>query len=468
MAEMGIGAKVGYGIGLLANKLSGHTFGFFLLFYLTSVAKVDPALAGIMLMTCKICSAIFDLGIGALSDKTQSSFGKRRIYFIASALPLGLSFAMLWHVPEMASAVRDVYYFAVLIFFSLASSAFFVTHAAILPDLSDDSHQRTSIVSIATACGLVGTLLGSGISPLVVRWLGGQDAPKGYMGLGILYGSILFLSALVAFYCTRGRDFRAASTTPFRLTAYFSAMRSRTFSVFLAMTFLSAMAVAGLSANYVYLIHDVLQLKGKMAQIPLGLMLLISIASIPIWVKLLKRHDKRYCLMSGLGLLGAISLVLSYTAQFSQGWFLGLICLAGFAVAPITLCHGAMLPDLVDHDEVENGIRREGIFYGAYSFGHKVAQAVALSLNGFLLKAAGYHAPDVPGAIVAQSDSVVSAIRFMGGPLPLAVFLISLFLTARYPITRSVSAEVRRTLDMRKIRTENVGAAVDDSVRRAV
>ena len=69
--------KLSYGIGELAVEIPGNILVFFLLFFLTSVAGLNPALAGSVLLIGKLFDAINDPIIGLLSDRTRSPLGKR-------------------------------------------------------------------------------------------------------------------------------------------------------------------------------------------------------------------------------------------------------------------------------------------------------------------------------------------------------------------------------------------------------
>ena len=59
----------------------------------------------------------------------------------------------------------------------------------------------------------------------------------------------------------------------------------------------------------------------------------------------------------------------------------------------------AIIPDTVELDYAEHGIRREGVFYGLWNFINQLGVAFALALNGWVLGWFGYVpnvAQDVP------------------------------------------------------------------------
>jgi GPH family glycoside/pentoside/hexuronide:cation symporter len=107
--KLPLGIKLSYGIGDIACNLFIVTTGMYLLFFLTNVVGVDPALAGTMLLFPKLLDVILDPIMGAISDVTRSRFGRRRVYLLYGAVPFGLSFLAIFIAPgfqtEFANAL---------------------------------------------------------------------------------------------------------------------------------------------------------------------------------------------------------------------------------------------------------------------------------------------------------------------------------------------------------------------------
>ena len=91
--------KIFYGIGDLGNAVVNAAIQFFLMKFYTDGALVSPALAGNALLVGKIWDAVNDPLFGWITDRTESRFGKRRLFMIFGAIPLAISIALLWYVP---------------------------------------------------------------------------------------------------------------------------------------------------------------------------------------------------------------------------------------------------------------------------------------------------------------------------------------------------------------------------------
>jgi glycoside/pentoside/hexuronide:cation symporter, GPH family len=94
-----------YGIGDIGNATVNSAIQFFLLKFYTDAALILPALAGSALLIGKIWDAINDPLMGWFSDRASSRLGKRRVFMIFGAIPLGMSIALLWFVPPGMSSL---------------------------------------------------------------------------------------------------------------------------------------------------------------------------------------------------------------------------------------------------------------------------------------------------------------------------------------------------------------------------
>ena len=50
----------------------------------------------------------------------------------------------------------------------------------------------------------------------------------------------------------------------------------------------------------------------------------------------------------------------------------------------------AMITDVIDDAEIQNGVREDGTIYSVYSFARKIGQALSSGLVGWLLSMIGY------------------------------------------------------------------------------
>ena len=114
---------------------------------------------------------------------------------------------------------------------------------------------------------------------------------------------------------------------------------------------------------------------------------------------------------------------------------------AGAGLAANYVMPWSIIPDVVDYDELANGERREGVFYGMWTFLQKLGLGLAAVVSGAVLQWTGY----VPE--VAQTPLALHGIRLLIGPIPALFFVAGILVLARYPIDRAAHAEIRAKLD---------------------
>ena len=93
--------KLAYGVGDLGPAIVTAINGFFLNAFLLDVAGLRPAAVGIIFLIVKIWDSVNDPLIGAISDRTNTRWGRRRPWLLFGAVPFGLAFFLHWLVPPV-------------------------------------------------------------------------------------------------------------------------------------------------------------------------------------------------------------------------------------------------------------------------------------------------------------------------------------------------------------------------------
>ena len=110
----------------------------------------------------------------------------------------------------------------------------------------------------------------------------------------------------------------------------------------------------------------------------------------------------------------------------------------------------AMMPDVIEFDELKTGQRREGIFYGFMVFLQKTGIAIGIFMVGRLLASTGYITPTDAVPVPTQPESALNAIRLFIGPIPAGILVMGIVVAYFYPITREKHQQVRAALALRK------------------
>jgi oligogalacturonide transporter len=113
----------GYGIGDLYGGGSFILIGSFYMFFLTQVIGLSPTVAGFIFAIGKVWDAI--------SDRTRSRYGRRRLFFLLAPLPIFVSFVMMWlPLKGNGSLLTVLYYIGTYLFFNTVFTMVMVPYTA--------------------------------------------------------------------------------------------------------------------------------------------------------------------------------------------------------------------------------------------------------------------------------------------------------------------------------------------------
>jgi Na+/melibiose symporter-like transporter len=87
-------------IGQASEGIKNAAFSFLLLFLYSQVLGLPAFLAGTALAIALVFDAVTDPVAGSLSDSLKHRWGRRHPFMYASAIPLALSFALVFHPPS--------------------------------------------------------------------------------------------------------------------------------------------------------------------------------------------------------------------------------------------------------------------------------------------------------------------------------------------------------------------------------
>ena len=199
--------KFAYGIGDFAINISYGAIGFYFVFFLTDVAGVPASWAGSIFLIARVWDAITDYAMGMISDKTKSRFGRRRPYILFGSIPFGLMFALLWIVPFESDLFLFIYYVSITILFNTAFTVVAIPYNSMLPELSQNYDERTSISGFKMGLSFVGTLLAAAGTMVIIDIIfpGNKTYQQSFPIMGLVFGIIISSSLLITFFGTKER-----------------------------------------------------------------------------------------------------------------------------------------------------------------------------------------------------------------------------------------------------------------------
>jgi GPH family glycoside/pentoside/hexuronide:cation symporter len=172
-----------------------------------------------------------------------------------------------------------------------------------------------------------------------------------------------------------------------------------------------------------------------------------TIAALPIISRMAKRWGKittMYCCLVAL-LLGSASKWFTFDPRGPYMVLITAALLGPGQTAFYTLIR-SMLADVCDHDELQTGLRREGMYGSMQAWLDKAVGSIATILSGVILVAIGFN--QASGG--AQSPDTVRWMRIGFTALPILGVLGSVIVLRAFPLTAERMAAIRRELEERR------------------
>ena len=463
VTSVGMGQKIAFGFGMLANQMFPAALGVFIIVLVQDLGFA-ALLWGIIQFAPRIFDAITDPLMGFISDNTRSKWGRRRQYVFIGGILMGIAYVAMWQLYEDDGIVYNfIYFFSWSLVFYLGLTIFSVPYVAMGYEISDDFHERTQIMAIAQFIGQWAWVIapwfwvilydpawfpdgaGQGVRDLSI-WVAipctifaiipaifikSKSTTERTDFVPITTSYILksikeiFISAFEAF---KIKQFKKIAFATFLIFNSFNVIAAFTFLIIVHYLFNSDPASAG---NWPALHGSVGALITSFLVIPL-----ITIISKKIGKK------KAFILSQLISIIGYVL----FWFLFIPGkpyMFLFALPFHSFGIGSLFTIMMSMTADICDLDELENGERREGLLGAVYWWMVKLGFGVAALLSGFILWLVGFDPEQV-------TESATTGMRLFYTFLPICGVVFAILIMKNYDITEERANEIKKELEIRK------------------
>jgi len=459
-----------YGFGSVSEGVKNAAFNTFLLFYYNAVLGLSGTLSGAAIFLALCVDAVTDPLVGSLSDNLHSRWGRRHPYMYVSAVPMGISFWLLFNPPAgLDETGLFVWFttFAVLVRTSM--TLYSIPSNSMVAELTPSYDLRTSLVSWRFFFGWVGAI---GISQIGYRLFfearpgledGRLDAAA-YGGFALVC-AIAIVVAILA--CSLGthhlipRLKPPPQSTPFTIGRMLREMRdvfgNRSYLMLVIGTLFASVAggfndVVGLYMNTYFWGLDSEQIA------LMGLFLLIAlVGGVGLARPVSQRFEKR---RTAIGLAafaicwGPLPIFLRLLGVFPpNGHGLLLPLLIAHTIVTVTsvivigIVLSSMVADVIDEGELETGRRQEGMFSSAIAFSAKATSGIGGFVAGIALDVIAFPKQAAPGTV---PEDKLFMLGLAVGPCMFLLYLLTLVFLRQYRITRARHEEIIAELDRRR------------------
>jgi sugar (glycoside-pentoside-hexuronide) transporter len=425
---------LGYSAGSLVETSIYGFCGLYLLNFYTDVVHLDSRLIGYAFAIRFFVDAASDPAIGYLSDKTRTRLGRRRPYFLLGAIPGAVAFYLLLTPPPGAQSATFVYLTLASTGMLFALTVFGIPYHALAWELTSNYDERTRIATWRRVAEVGAELLATLTIPLLLVWAASRnpevppDEAQFYPSAALLIGGTAVVAAIITFFGTSEiRRTDARDQYGFR-ESLATAYRNKPFMILLATGTLVAVADQVAMSLLFYLMEHQHGVPKQNANLLFLAFFAGSLVSPPGWLFLGKRFGKkRAYLLAILFWMGAFtSLVVN---AWSETTLYLVAALMGVASSGVFLLPDAILPDVIEWDQLRTGERHEGMYAGVTKFSWKVGTGACFFVVGHFLHIIGYDGKSEP------TTEVLNGLRLFYAAFPGLLLTLAMIVFSFFPIT---------------------------------
>ncbi len=450
--KFGMLDKIGYMFGDFGNDFTFILSSMFLLKFYTDVMGVSAGLVGTMMMIARFVDAFTDVAMGQIVDRgKQTKHGKFIVWLRRMCGPVAIA-SFLMYANWFAGAPMGFKIFWMFFTYILWGSVFYtsinIPYGSMASAISGDPKERAQLSNWRTiGASLAGTVIGV-VLPVVVY---NKDA----MGNSVLSGQKMMIAALVCSigsvicyllcsYMTTERVKVKQTVTKFNLKELLSGIvKNRALIGIVVSSICMLLAQLTLTSMTTYIFPN--YFGNTRAQSLAGLVgTVVTLGCSAFTVKLSQKFGRKEIGVAA-SLLGALALIIAFFMHTENAYvFVGMYTLSYIGIGIFSLITWAMITDVIDDTEVQQGQRSDGTIYSVYSFARKLGQAASSGLAGYLLTAIGYSQATAYDTNVVNSIYNITCLAPAFGFILLAVSLQFL-----YPLNRKRVEENARILEQR-------------------
>ncbi|WP_253256264.1 MFS transporter [Formosa algae] len=402
--------------------------------------------------------------MGFISDNTKSKWGRRRQYVFIGAIIMGISFSVLWQLHREDGIDYNFIYFMIWSFiFYLGLTIFSVPYVAMGYEMSDDFHERTNIMAVAQWIGQWAWVIAPWFWVIMYDQGWFESADVATRTIAVWVGVICMIFAMVPAIFIKSKSTVNEDYAPLNMKnignsfngiidGFKEAFKSKPFRKLCVATFLVFNAFNTVAAFTFFIVVYYL-FNGDAGAAGIWPTLFGSLGAvattflvIPIVAKLSKVLGKKNAFLASqsISILGYILLWFLFIPG-KPYMFIFALPFFSFGIGSLFTLMMSMTADVIDLDELNTGLRREGVFGAIYWWMVKFGFAIAGLLSGLILSMIGFDSD-----ASTQSESAIFGLRFFFSGLPILGTFIAILVMYSYDLTEDKSNDIRAKLESRK------------------
>ncbi|MEN3975616.1 MFS transporter [Emcibacter sp. SYSU 3D8] len=408
--------------------------------FYTSDLKLDLVMVANVLLVTRLLDLLVDPVIGWLSDRSQSRWGRRRPWILASAPVLAISFYMLFLPPPDAT----IWYLTGWIMLMwIGWSMLLIPYYAWAAELTEDFHERSVVTGWRSMAGVVGQLLAQTLPVFALLVFGYGGTGETLKLVGIMVVVLVPVCILLTVTQVPEKQNYVRSVMP--LSKGIKLMFANGPFLRLVLAFLVAFTALSITTTlYLFYIRHVVG-EEKMGIYMLMAFYICNMAAVPFWVWLSRHVGKHKAWIFSFVLISLANPFYMLLGPGDFWWMLPMTMASGIAAGAFAALPNSMKADVIDVDSLRSGEDRAALYFSVWSVAQKAASSFAAWLALMGLAWFGFDPK-----VFTNGPDQIEGLKIMFALVPSIFFLGAGLVAWRYPITEKVHADVRAQLEERR------------------
>ncbi|MBV1885851.1 MAG: MFS transporter [Parvibaculaceae bacterium] len=337
---------------------------------------LSAASVGIIFMIARFWDVFTDPVLGLLSDKFETRWGRRRHWIVASVPIMLLSVFMVFMPPEGAGGVYLTFWMFILY---IGWTLLTVSHMSWGAELTPDYHERSRVQGMREMLLIFGMVFVLVLPVLTSILLPEESRPEPVTLMG--WFVIIMLPITVWIAVSSVGEVKTPQPDHFTWREAIALIkRNRPLQILLSADLFSGIGNGIVSSLFLYLALDVLML-GEFSNVLLLVYFTSGLLFVPPVIWLSNRIGKHKAAIIS-ALFSGVTVPLIFLLP-EGNYLLSALCwtVLGVNMGAGPFLFRSIMADVVDHDAVESGSQRTGLFYALLTSTNKIGYALAIGIS---------------------------------------------------------------------------------------
>lgn len=401
---------------------------------------MGAAAVGLIFLIAKFIDMIAAPLWGLFMDSYKTRWGRRRPWLALSAPILMLAILMVYNPPQTATTL---YLFVWLTTLYIGWDAWTISHTSWALELSRDYDRRSRITGLLQVLVMIGGILIS-LVPAIMERVASPSYEQMASAIGWFMIVVLPLTAAICLLSVPERQTPNRPHLGFRKGAalVFANAALRRLLVANALLTFSTYFVQGL---FVFFVSYTLNLQDRIGFI-LVFLLIGGLLGLPAWIRLSEHWSKHHAMQIAVTAGALAPLLLLALPPGSVVLTTAAFLIVGLNTSANEFLPRAMMADVCDHDHIQSGSERMGLYYSLLQLSSKLASGIGIFIGFSFLSVFGFD----PELGLDNTAEALQRLRYLIVALPVVAYALVIALMWRFPISRERQRDMRGIIEERE------------------